>query len=259
MLWGRYASNASEARYPQLWRRRVFGVCPSVQGPAGLNVYDLSGRGNRLTLQNVDLSTAWNRSNGLCSVLLDGSNDYANTATTFGTSLGDVTGLSVSAWVHLASISPNQGVVSIANLSNNQGALSLLTASGLTYLRLNNAAYSKSDGGALTANTWTHIAITYNGATIGAYFGGKKNSGLSGAYTSAVNFTGLPLNIGVYFSTSNVANMRFDDVAVYNRGLTEGEIRLLATRRGIAYEARRDIAFGSTANRLRRILCGGNC
>jgi len=52
-------------------------------------------------------------------------------------------------------------------------------------------------------------------------------------------------------------------VAVYNRGLTAGEIRLLATRRGIAYEARRDIVFGSSgfsaywARRNSQIIGGG--
>ncbi len=263
MLWGRYASNAREARYPHLWAGRVFGVCPSVQGPAGLNVYDLSGRGNRLTLQNVDVSTAWNRSNGLVSVLLDGSNDYASTATTVGTALGAVTGFTTSGWVNLASVSPNQGVMSISNLASNQGQLSLLTASGTTYLRINNAGYSKSDSGGFSANSWTHFAITYNGATVGAYFNGKKNAALSGAYTSTVDFSGLPLHLGVYFSTSFVANMRFDDVAAYNRGLTEGEIRLLATRRGIAYEARRNIVFGLSgfsaywARRQNQIIGGG--
>jgi len=57
--------------------------------------------------------------------------------------------------------------------------------------------------------------------------------------------------------------MQWDDVAVYNRGLTAGEIRLLATRRGIAYEARRDIVFGSSgfsaywARRNSQIIGGG--
>jgi hypothetical protein len=56
-------------------------------------------------------------------------------------------------------------------------------------------------------------------------------------------------------------NGQIDDVAIYNRALTAGEIRTLSRRRGIAYEVRRQ-DFGSSGfqaawARQRTQLIGG--
>ena len=80
MLWGRYASQASEARYPQLWQGRVFAACPSVQGPAGLNLYDLSGGGKHGTLVNMSVASDWLRSGGQYALNFAGTRKVTHTA-----------------------------------------------------------------------------------------------------------------------------------------------------------------------------------
>lgn len=49
---------------------------------------------------------------------------------------------------------------------------------------------------------------------------------------STLNFGAIDASSGLYYFT----NVRMDDLRIYNRVLSNNEIRLLATRRGIAYE-----------------------
>jgi len=44
MLFGKYASRRSEAKYPRLWRGLLSAYCPVIQPPSGLRLYDFSGR-----------------------------------------------------------------------------------------------------------------------------------------------------------------------------------------------------------------------
>ena len=256
MLWGRYASRASEARYPQLWQGRVFGVCPSVQGPAGLNVYDLSGRGRHATLSGMDAPTDWVRSTGQFALDMDGVNDYALIGT--HEALNSVTQY-VSAWIRPTAVASDYTVYSMSNtpatiyrgLWVTSGSLRWAWGSSAGNYRLYTTAAAT-----IVANRWQHVAAghTDTGAPVIWIDGVVRTSTLS---SSGVN--SLPtlqqsdigrLGNNFYFQG------QIDDVAVFNRPLTNGEARLLATRRGIAYEARRDIVFGSTANRRRRILTG---
>lgn len=77
MLFGKYASLKSEAKYPSLHDQLAVAWCPAIQSPSGLTMYSHIGRANA-TLTNVSLSTCWGRStNGKNSVKSDGVNDYA--------------------------------------------------------------------------------------------------------------------------------------------------------------------------------------
>ncbi len=59
MLFGRFASRRSEARYPTLWDGLIGAWCPSVQNPSGITLLDLSGYGRNGTLTNMDAPTDW--------------------------------------------------------------------------------------------------------------------------------------------------------------------------------------------------------
>ena len=256
MLWGRFASRASEARYPQLWQGRVFGVCPSVQGPAGLNVYDLSGRGRHATLTNMDAPTDWVRSVGQYALDFDGVNDYALIGT--HEALNSVTQY-VSAWIRPTAVAADYMVYAMSNTGASiyrglwitSGSLRWAWGSSSGNYRLYTTAAST-----IVVNRWQHVAAghTDTGAPVIWIDGVARTSTLSSSGVAS-----LPSlqqsdigRLGNFFYFQG----QIDDVAVFNRSLTDGEARLLATRRGIAYEARRDIVLGSTANRRRRILTG---
>lgn len=271
MLWGRFASRASEARYPQLWAGRVFGVCPSVQGPAGVNLYDTTGRGRHGIAANVTTSTFWTRSQGQYAIEFDGSNDYVSAPNVQAFASG--TQLTASVWVKRNAASVYYELINkwLSTATANEDGWLLRWDNGnkLLFTIANSGNYGQFQAtSANTSTTWNHVAAVHefgstaktaiyvNGVAIAASWttGGTQipdSDATSSPITmAALRYQGGPFN---YFAG------QMDDVAVYSRLLTAGEIRLLATRRGIAYEARRDIVFGSTANRLRRILCGGNC
>ena len=249
MLWGRYASNAREARYPHLWAGRVFGVCPSVQGPAGLNVYDLSGGAKHATLNNMDAPTDWVRANGRYALDMDGSNDFVQFPSV--TTSGQQT---VSIHVSLS----KAGI--IVGGGNNTYAFYTdgLTSGGRIYYSVSNSFVSVIHGG--LASQWAHLAVVRNGTSIqffknGVQLGATQTLG-AGVGSQSLFYVGR--EGGGYHSS-----MQWDDLAIYNRALTTGEIRLLARRRSIAYEARRDIVFGLSgfsaywARRQNQIIGGG--
>jgi len=277
MLWGRYASRASEARYPQLWAGRVFGVCPSVQGPAGLNLYDTTGRGRHATIAVQTAPNAWVRRQGLYAVLLNASGrdcidagtlagyvDYDLTvccwvrklASTSGATYNNIWG--VCRWVSGSSAGSNEYYLSIGN--GNTGSDDKPTSS----IEIGTTQYGITGTTAITLNQWQHVALVRRGTSLVQYLDGRPN-GSTTCGTGAIQNRSRNLKIGdsdIGVDLGTGTNAEFDDVAVYSRGVTEGEIRLLARRRGIAYEARRDI-FGVTsfsaywARRQNQIIGGG--
>lgn len=77
MLFGKYASRISEAKYPSLHDQLAVAWCPAIQSPSGLTVYSHIGRANA-TLGGVDPTTCWGRTNGKNALITDGVNDYAS-------------------------------------------------------------------------------------------------------------------------------------------------------------------------------------
>ena len=250
MLFGRYASRASEARYPQLWRGRQWAVCPSVQGPTGINLYDLAGNRRHGTLTNMDAATDWVRSQGRYALDFDGSNDYAGG---FG-NIQVVFGTTISIWFRATSTSKSRhSLYSGSTDSNADLYVHVEQVSGTTYrqnLYFNNGYVGA--GNSFTLDTlWHHYAyvLSSDGVTARYYQDGRSLGSVTFVRSitqdnSTGSIGGVPGLIGSGFT----AQGEIDDVARYGRELTPGEIRLLATRRGIAYEARRDI-FGEAAFR----------
>ena len=260
MLWGRYASNAREARFPQLWLGRQWAVCPSVQGPTGLSLYDLAGGRRRGTLTNMDLSAAWVRSNGLYALNFDGVNDYVGGFRNIQVERG----LTISLWYKAANTTRQYHSLYQGSPDVNPDIyVHLERTTAPTYRQNFYLSGYLGAGTTFTLDTnWHHYAfsLSADGTAVRYYLDGRANGTVATSVTTIAqdNSTGVigstpSGNAGIGF----VADGLMDDVARYGRELSGGEIRLLAMRRGIAYEMRRNIVFGqSTDNRRRRILCG---
>jgi len=85
---------------------------------------------------------------------------------------------------------------------------------------------SQSVAAPITANTWTHIAATYDGTTMRLYTDGQLRSAQTGGY---VPNTSSPFSIGgatyVGSNWQHFLNGSVDEVAIYNTALPQARIQ----------------------------------
>ena len=241
MLFGKYASRKHEARYPSLWEGLVGTWCPSIQSPTGGTLYDFSGRNRHGTLNNMDAATDWVRVSGRYMLDFDGANDNVSMP-----NLATTTQWSVSAWVmHRASAAIYSMPVCITFGSSASNGIANRLGNWVGMRQDFSNAFGQSQP--IVVGRLYHIVATWNGTSGQLWSDGALATG--GAIFDG-NYAVSGTKLGDGYST-NKTNGQIDDVAVYNRVLTAQEIRILASRRGIAFESRRLIAFGS-AFRFRR-------
>jgi hypothetical protein len=80
-------------------------------------------------------------------------------------------------------------------------------------------------GPALPLNTWTHVAITYDGAVLRAFVNGVQRGTNQAVALASVT---APLQVGAWISGSQNVDFwsgTLDEVRVYGRALTAAEIQ----------------------------------
>ncbi len=80
-----------------------------------------------------------------------------------------------------------------------------------------------NSGGGLTDGNWHQVAFTYDGVNLKSFIDGE----LTATNPVSGTLTGTAQEIGRYLSNSYIANGVIDDVRIYNRAISEEEIRLL--------------------------------
>lgn len=88
-------------------------------------------------------------------------------------------------------------------------------------LSINNVQQKLTAATALSANTWYHVAATYDGSSMKIYINGVLDATKSqtGAFSSNGAF-----NVGYSYSTSRNFNGKVDEVRVWKKALTQTEI-----------------------------------
>jgi hypothetical protein len=76
---------------------------------------------------------------------------------------------------------------------------------------------------AVPANSWTHLAATYDGAMVRLYVNGVQVS--SHAQTGAISSSANPVQIGGDTIYGQYFQGRIDEVRIYNRALSQAEIQ----------------------------------
>lgn len=82
------------------------------------------------------------------------------------------------------------------------------------------------DGGPITENEWTHVAVTYNKAQVRTYINGERVNTFSGSGHIAAR--GNPVRIGARNAPNlpiSFFNGEIDEVRIWNRSLDDEEIR----------------------------------
>jgi regulation of enolase protein 1 (concanavalin A-like superfamily) len=84
--------------------------------------------------------------------------------------------------------------------------------------------------GIIPLDVWTHMAATWDGSTMRLYKNGVEVGSMAKTGTAVATNPDLPMSIG---NQPSITDSRpwdglIDDVRIYNRGLSEGEVRYLA-------------------------------
>ena len=186
-----------------------------------LTTTDTSGYHNIGSLLN---GAAWtNQGKFGNAIQFDGVDDRVRVADSL--SLHVTNSLTVEAWVYPTRVN-NWSAIVIKEIPNTFSYVlygwwfGTDSAAGTT----SNGERATSGGGSLPLNTWTHIAMTYNGAQQILYING--NAVASNADTGIINITSDPLSIGGNGQASNeVFTGKIDEVRVYNVALSQAAIR----------------------------------
>jgi hypothetical protein len=186
---------------------------------SGVQVIDASGQGNTGTISSAT-RTKTGRFGGALS--FNGTSAWVTVAD--APSLELASSLTFEAWV-----SPTSG-------NGWRSVLLKETADGLAYAlySANNASrpaafvHTGGDVGlngaaAVPVNAWTHLAITWDGATMRMFVNGVQVS--SAAVSGAVTTGGGALRIGGNSVWGEYFKGQIDEVRIYNRALTAGEIQ----------------------------------
>jgi len=248
-------------RYASLRQGLVGAWCPSVSGPYGYRLPDLSGYGNHGTLTNMDPGSDWVVSGGKGALDFDGSNDYVTTTTPGLTT----SNMSVSLWFRSqVNLSTNNysclldwGAASSypADIGKN---FSILFGSDANFGTNGFGVSQYGDGFAvpgLNDNVWHSAYIELVGSLYSIWIDGVFRT----SKTMTTNTTSTAITIGKYFS-GWYYNGVIDDIRIYKRSLKASEIRLLASERGIGLKPERirnrysAPATTNTRNRSSRFL-----
>jgi hypothetical protein len=196
--------------------------CPSLDATGAL-LLDRSGRNNHGALTNMDPATDWVVNGGKYSLDLDGLNDYIEFSHSASISFASNSAMSIIAWIKLNASSGYRTIITKRVLSQANYELSLNNTSN-QFGFFNGSIFTVSSG-AVTVGEWSQLACTVS-STSGAYF---LNGAASGTFSYGIGAA----NSGNLFIGREPAaqffNGQIDDIRIYNRALTAGEVRQLYT------------------------------
>ncbi len=154
-------------------------------------------------------------------LVFDGVNDWVTIPD--AASLDLTNGATLMAWVYPTALSDYRTIL----MKETVGGAAYYLYSGPGNLAMGGGgfggAYSEISGGAaLPLNTWTHIAMTFNGTTFRVYRNGTQVATL--AKTGSFDQSGSALRIGGNSNWNEWWQGRIDEVRVFNRALSAAEI-----------------------------------
>jgi len=189
---------------------------------AGTTVSDVSGNGNNGTNNNATWATSGKYGNALT---FDGTSALVTVKNSPSLQLN--TAMTLEAWVNPSMVSSVYRDVIYKGNDNYYLEGTTVTGSGVpgvggTFGAAHNDVVLFGPV-ALTLNTWTHLAATYDGTTARLYINGTQAA--SQAQTGAIATSTKSLQIGGDSIYGQFFQGTIDEVRIYNRALSASEIQ----------------------------------
>ena len=149
------------------------------------------------------------------------------------------TGLTLATWIRPGQVA-DQCLMSKAIESATDGYELGLSSSGKPFVRFNQATsgelfrLNSTQTYPSTGTTWMHLAAIFDGTEIRLYVNGVLDSSKSAGLTVAVN--GLPLAFGAQGDGARPYLGTLDEVKVFGRALSAGEVSTLAVLPPVAVD-----------------------
>ena len=222
-------------RYPQLWRGCV-GAWSAGLGAQGVTLRDQSGNNNHGTLTNMDPATDY-----LGGALdLDGTDDYVSVSDS--SSLDSSAVMTFAIWLKTAGAWPSSGAIAAKNGTVNIWQYGLGVSSGVLYWLQspNGTTWGTlvAAGSLPPTQKWVSIIGRNNAKAAHLFIDGAVTGSADLSPAASLYASSGALRIG-----SNVADSvlwyfagHIDDVRQYDRGISDDEVAILASRRNITYE-----------------------
>ncbi len=199
----------------------------SMNEGTGLSANDTSGQGNNGTLNG---GATWIDGKSRKALSFDGTDDYVDMGAPAASSV-----MSFSLWINPVSY-PTAGVVGYKEPLRKEGSYHVVFRGYASDIEVGVKVATVSQSiiipqAVFPLNTWTHLAMTADGTSVKAFVNGVQY-GSSLAYSGSIdNISANHLFVGTYGTTTPSLSRWFDgsvdEVRIYNRALTFGEINTL--------------------------------
>ncbi|WP_136465708.1 LamG-like jellyroll fold domain-containing protein [Flagellimonas onchidii] len=177
---------------------------------SGTTAIDASGNNRTGTLQGNPTWNASGKVNG--AIALDGTGDWVNISDM--NLSGDFT---IASWVNLSTGIGNQDGIVAADNANNGQDINFYNGAGRLWTGATDVVISNTT---MTANTWTHVAITRSGSNLTIYIDGVSTG--TGSWSGTMDVGGLGRSF-----VGAVTEGSLDDLRIYSRALNSNEINAL--------------------------------
>jgi hypothetical protein len=189
----------------------------------GTTTADQSGNSLNGALSNATWTTAGRYGNALS---FNGTNAWVTVAD--NNLLDLTTGMTLEAWVRPATTGPDFTTVVLKERGTTSLAYALYGVDGANrppsgYINRNGNDVPVVGTSLLPLNTWSHLAVTYDGANMRLFVDGTQVA--IRAQTGATSTSANPLRFGGNVVWGEYFNGLIDEIRIYNRALTAAELQ----------------------------------
>ena len=252
-----FAPRDGYPQYPSLWKNCKIACCPSlgVTGSVLIN-HGNAGKGNNgtIVLHTNTLSNTWKVDGGKrCIQFIEDNFNFVDLPATTATMMNwQSAPFSVSCWARRSADGGFDGFITLATSASNGWNLNFRDGTHAFCGWTHSGSYIVGNTtGVPNDFDWHHLGLSCDGTTVWLWIDGIKqaNTGLAPTSVSAPN-----LEFGRFYVNGTHGLTGFmDDILIYNRKLLDNEWRLLARRRGIAYELESPYFVGMSVSQIAAI------